>query len=157
MDESAVSVTQFVLSREGFCSHHTRPSPPPALASCSFFSFLLKWSSKKGADAIAAARTEADGLLAAARRLADATNAHLWSGDHYVGYDVKRRVPLTSRTYQCAWPCWAGIAPSAEARDAALASVLAPDLRARFGIRSTSTADARYTLTDCIVPYRYVF
>ncbi len=38
-------------------------------------------------------------------------------------------------------------------RDAALDELLAPDMRAPFGIRSTSRDDPRYTLTDMIVPY----
>lgn len=71
----------------------------------------------------------------------------------YVAYDVKERTPLVRRTYQAAWPLWQGMAPSNAARDAAIATILSPDLWAAHGIRSTSNLDPAYTLQDVITPY----
>jgi len=145
--------------------------------------FCKKWAAQTTAgqggeceSAVAtAAALEAEAAVyeAEAARIASALNSNLWrwlpsphlpeaAGNtsqgsqvrgHYVGFNARERTQLPARTYQAAWPCWARLAPSDFKRDAALDEICSSDLRGPFGIRSTSNADTRYTLTDMIVPY----
>ena len=140
--------------------------------------FCLAWAAQERAagalDEAAALEAEAAAHRAAAARTAAACCEWLWhweeageeaaaagSGEAaarprrgwFVAYDVKRRVQLRRRTYQMAWPLWAGIAPSPAAAAAALDELEAPDMMAAAGVRSTSSSDAAYSETDMIVPY----
>jgi hypothetical protein len=131
--------------------------------------FCDAWAAAAPAGEAAALGAEAAAHRAAAARTADAMCAWLWrwedAGDAaapaaaaarrgwFIAYDVKRRAPLARRTYQLAWPLWAGVAPSPAAGAAALAEWLAPDMLAAAGVRSTSSADADFSERDTIVPY----
>lgn len=129
--------------------------------------FCRAWATGAGAAHAEALLEEALEHEAAAVEIAKALNVKLWWWDdshttgnaavprrgYYVGYDAVDGVRLVNRTYQAAWPLWAGLAAGVEEREAALVELLQPDLRASFGIRSTSSSDPRFTLGDFIVPY----
>ena len=102
---------------------------------------------------IAAARAEVarlTGLLSLMWRWADPpANTRGWFG----AYNVSSRARIPSRTFQMAWPLWlAGLADASQAA-AAMDAVLAPDMLGPYGIRSVSSADARYSNANIIDPY----
>jgi len=81
----------------------------------------------------------------------------LWCGEtedrgYWGGLNTRTGAILSDRTYQMAWPLWEGAGSEAQ-RQAAFASIMEPDMRGRFGIRSTSSAHPRFSLEDAIVPY----
>lgn len=109
---------------------------------------------------VAAAAAVAAAAEARASATAAAIDAHLWRWEdeaggvgYYVAYDTVARAQLVHRTYQVAWPLWEGLARDKARRDAAVRALLAPDLRCGWGVRSTSSADARYSNVNCITPY----
>ena len=139
-------------------------------------SFCRAWATNASASDAVALEAEAIEHEVEALAIKDSLNSKLWhwmEGEHngtssqsgsmsssgekrrglYVGYDAIDGKQLLNRTYQCAWPLWAGLTVGIEEREAALHELLKEDLRAKWGIRSTSTLDTRYTLIDCIVPY----
>jgi glycogen debranching enzyme len=127
-------------------------------------SFCRAWAIGAGVADAVALEAEAKEHEGEALAIKDVLNSNLWywmkdddgsskRRGYYVGYDAIDKKQLLNRTYQCAWPLWAGLTVGVAERDAALYELLQHDLRAAHGIRSTSTEDARYTLVDCIVPY----
>jgi neutral trehalase len=124
------------------------------------FALLLEhWAAAGGDDAAACtAEAEEQRRLAAGVRIA--TNTHLWhwsdraKGDGwYCGFDRRTRAQIPCRTYQMAWPLWAGMAESPAHAAAASKAILAPDMRCRWGIRSTSSAHPLYSNENRITPY----
>jgi neutral trehalase len=124
-----------------------------------FARLLESWAASGCADGAACA---ADALeqrrLAAGIRAA--TNTHLFYWENraagagwYCGYDRRTRAQILCRTYQMAWPLWAGMAETSEHAAAAARAILAPDMRSRFGIRSTSTSHPLYSNENRITPY----
>ena len=96
---------------------------------------------------------------ASAAAIKQSLNTHLWRWEdeaagkgNYVAYNVKTRTLLLNRTYQMALPLLVGLAPSPRHAAAAVAAVLAPDMRCPYGVRSTSSLDARYGNANIIVP-----
>jgi alpha,alpha-trehalase len=131
--------------------------------------FCRAWADGASPEGAAALKEEARHYESVACIISDSLNKKLWhwmppSGETdaptasgarrglFVGFDAKDEVQLLNRTYQAAWPCWAGVADDTR-RDAALNELLEPDMRAAHGIRSTSTLDSRFHLIDVIVPY----
>lgn len=121
-----------------------------------FALFLRRWAEQAGVPPPAEV-----GELEEAARGAAAALQRLWlwkdevAGDgYYAAYDVRARAPLDHRTYQLAWPLWEkGCAGSAAQVDATVHAVTARDLWTPFGVRSTSSDDARYSNVNIIVPY----
>jgi alpha,alpha-trehalase len=119
-----------------------------------FAAFLAAWGSPAA---------EIAEQHAAAESIKKALNQHLWHWDDvgpsgqregwYAAYDVAARRPVLNRTYQMAWPLWAGLAETTEQTEAAVRAVLAPDMWTPWGIRSTSARDPRYNNENIIVPY----
>ena len=107
------------------------------------------------------AAREAEGARAYAARLRDVIQERLWlwldppanTRGMYVGYNVSTGQQSVHATYQAAWPVWAGLAASDAVRAAALTQLLEPDLWSPFGLRSTSSGDARYNNDNIINPY----
>lgn len=94
------------------------------------------------------------------RRLADAIHDHFWIWEdaeqtrgYYGAYNVTTRKTITNRTYQAAWPLWAGLAANSSVAQAALASLQEDDLWSPFGLRSTSSSDPRFSNANIIKPY----
>ena len=119
--------------------------------------FLEAWAGAEGGAPGEALRARARAHRAAGSALEAAMGAVLWvrggGGAGYWGaYNAKARAPVLDRTYQMAWPAWAGIGSGAQSA-ACLAEVLSPDMRGAFGIRSTSAAHPRYSTEDAIAPY----
>jgi len=127
------------------------------------FAHLLAALSGGAGDAAAQAALEAEAgkHAAKARDIAAITGPSLWhsegGGDGGEGYwcarSTRTQALITSRTYQMAWPLWSAAVGTPQQRAAALRSLLKPDMRAAFGIRSTSTGHPRFSLEDAIVPY----
>jgi hypothetical protein len=69
-----------------------------------------------------------------------------------VAYNVSTRAQIPNRTYQMAWPVWAGLANASQAA-AAWSALAAPDMWTPFGLRSVSSADPRYNNDNIIDPY----
>ena len=121
-----------------------------------FALFLRRWAEAAGLPEPA----EAEEFEGAARDAATALQ-HLWvwrdepAGDGYfAAYDVRARAHLDHRTYQLAWPLWEpGMVESPSQRDATIRAITASDMWTAFGVRSTSSADARYSNVNIIVPY----
>lgn len=124
-----------------------------------FARLLDAWATLGSADAPGCKESAAEQRRLAADIRA-ATNAHLWhwrdraiGEGWYCGFDRRTRAQIDCRTYQMAWPLWAGMAESAEHAAAAARAILAPDMRCRWGIRSTSSAHALYSNENRITPY----
>lgn len=104
---------------------------------------------------------EAEGALAYVERLRDVIHQYLWlwtdpptnTRGLYVGYNVSTMQQSIHRTYQVAWPVWAGLAANDSVKFAALTTLLEPDLWTPFGLRSTSSMDPRYNNDNIINPY----
>ena len=119
-----------------------------------FAAFLRRWAADAGE---APPVAELADLAAAAAALRAAVQARLWvatdaatGAGYFAGYDVKARVPLPQRTYQMAWPLWEGMATPTQ-RAASVAAVTAPDMWTRFGVRTTSADDPRFSNVNIIV------
>ena len=118
-----------------------------------YAAFLAAWGPAYGAERDAAARYAA--------RLRDVIHERLWlwldppanTRGLYVGYNVSARAQSVHRTYQAAWPVWAGLAANASVRDAALATLLEADLWGGVGLRSVGTGDPRFNNDNIINPY----
>ena len=102
----------------------------------------------------AGAAPRAELAAAEGRRLGDLLSTYMFdgAGGYFGAYNVSSRAQVPSRTFQMAWPLWAGMANASQAATA-LAAVLAPDMRGPFGVRSVSAADARYSEENIITPY----
>jgi len=103
-----------------------------------------------GASLSNAWRAEEAGALSTAASLRDALHSHLWFWEDevrgrgfYVGFNTSTRSQIRARTFQVAWPVWAGLAANESVATAALASLLEPDLRCAGGLRSVSSQDPR--------------
>ena len=73
---------------------------------------------------------------------------------YYVAFNVSTQAQILRRTFQVAWPVWAGLASNATVAAAALATLQEPDLwSSTFGLRSVSNLDPRYNNDNVIVPY----
>lgn len=77
-------------------------------------------------------------------------------GGYWGGLNTRTGALLPDRTYQMAWPLWEGAGSEAQ-RQAAFMSIMAPDMRGRYGIRSTSSSHPRFSLEDAIIPYSVSF
>lgn len=89
-----------------------------------------------------------------AQTVADRLNDLLWAGDlgHYVAYNTTAQARVNSRVFLMALPLWAGLANASQAATVT-AAVMAGDMLSAYGVRSTSSADPRYTNGNFIVPY----
>lgn len=89
-----------------------------------------------------------------AGRAADALNLYLWDAQvgMYQAYNLSTGQPIVARTYQAAWPLWAGLANSSQIVSS-LTTLSSPDLWTPYGIRSTSSTDPRYSNANIINPY----
>ena len=102
------------------------------------------------------------GEYAQAARLGALLNEYLWhcapdspacTRGWYGAYNVSSRAQIVSRTFQMAFPLWLpGLANASQAA-AAMDAILAPDMLGPFGVRSVSSADARYSEANIIDPY----
>jgi putative isomerase len=136
----------------------------------SYAAFLKAWGSVGGGGAESGGggwlygqtwEEEAGGALAYVARLKDVIHERLWLWEDpptntrgmYVGYNVSTMQQSVHRTYQVAWPVWAGLAANESVKLAALTTLLEPDLWTPFGLRSTSSSDPRYNNDNIINPY----
>lgn len=120
-----------------------------------YANFLQAWAAGSGDAAYAAAtRARADAARARASAVRAALDAYLWSDalGYYAAWNRTTAARITNRTWELAFPVWAGLANASQA-DAALRSVRAADMWTPFGIASTSTADPRYNNDNIVNPY----
>lgn len=104
---------------------------------------------------------ERDAARSYAARLRDVIHERLWlwldapanTRGLYVGFNVSTGAQIVHRTYQAAWPVWAGLAANESVRQAALTSLLEADLWSPFGLRSAASTDPRYNNDNIINPY----
>lgn len=106
------------------------------------------------------AAEEARAARAAAAAIGDAINNYLWvctdatcDSGYFGAYNVTTREQIKSRTWQAAFPTWAGLSSNASRAEASLASASLPDLMGDYGLRSTSNLDLRYNNSNIIDPY----
>jgi hypothetical protein len=130
--------------------------------------FLAAWAAaddglhgEGAAPAAAAAAPRIAAAHAEAARLAALLDQYLWhwadapanTRGWYGAYNVSSRTQIVSRTFQMAFPLWLpGLANASQAA-AAMDAVLAPDMLGPYGVRSVSSADARYSEANIIDPY----
>jgi len=99
---------------------------------------------------------EAEMSLAYVTRLRDVIHERLWlwidpplnTRGLYVAFNVSTGVQSVHRTYQAAWPVWAGLYVNDSVKNAALTTLLEPDLWTQYGLRSASQEDPRYS--ECL-------
>ena len=115
-----------------------------------FARFLTAWAAAAAAAGDAtqaeAFTVEAATHSATAGKIEAALNAVMWSEElgHYVAYDVKRKVQVLNRTFLMAFPLYGGLADDAKAKRV-LEQLKRADMWSAWGVRSTSSADERYT------------
>jgi neutral trehalase len=97
---------------------------------------------------------------ARARAIADRVDAlmFVWADagqtrGYYGGYNTSTQQQIVNRVYQLAWPLWSGGTANATLAAAAAAELLQGDMWTPFGVRSTSSGDARYSNDNIINPY----
>ena len=78
----------------------------------------------------------------------------LWdeSLGHYVAHNVSSSQPILNRVFLMALPLWGGAAPAHHAAQIAV-NILRSDMISEWGLRSTSSADDRYSNANIINPY----
>lgn len=124
-----------------------------------YATFLGAWRHSGGGGLNWAA--EAAGASAYAARLRDVIHERLWrwldapanTRGLYVAFNVSTGSQIVRRTYQAAWPVWAGLAANESVKRAALTTLLEADLWSPFGLRSASSEDPRYNNDNIINPY----
>lgn len=81
-------------------------------------------------------------------------NKWLWSDElgRYIARNVKAHSNITNRVYLMGMPLWGGAASAARA-ERVTAALLQDDMLSEWGVRSTSSDDARYSNRNEIVPY----
>ena len=98
---------------------------------------------------------EKNQALAAALKIKTAINTYLW--DDKLGYYIALNTSdaamktsssrITQRTDVMGFPLWAGI-PSVEQATKLRTNIMADDMLSLYGIRSTSSSDARYVIKN---------
>jgi neutral trehalase len=126
--------------------------------------FLKAWGAlggSRGGLYSGSSSEEASAALAYTARLKDVIHEYLWlwldpprnTRGMYVGFNVSTGQQSVHKTYQVAWPVWAGLAANQSVKSAALTQLMEADLWTAFGIRSVSSEDARYNNDNIINPY----
>jgi hypothetical protein len=125
----------------------------------SYALFLEAWRHSGGGGL--AWEAERDAARRYAARLRNVLHERLWlwldapanTRGLYVGFNVSTGAQIVHRTYQAAWPVWAGLAANATVKQAALTTLLEADLWSPFGVRSAASTDPRYNNDNIINPY----
>ena len=101
-------------------------------------------------------RADAKRAAHSAAALAAAVRRTLWDDDAgvWTAHNVSTGVRITARTHLLGFPAFGGpaLATSAEVRRA-VSELMKPDLLSRFGVRSASTSDPRFTNANYVKPY----
>jgi putative isomerase len=122
--------------------------------------FCTRWAAA-AATTTSLGQAESEALLAeAAAHTAQAQDIlavmekYLWSeaAGVYVGRNMSSGAPITARTYLMGMPLWGGAAPAAHVPKI-MKNLLKADMLSDWGIRSTSSADPRYSNANIITPY----
>lgn len=124
--------------------------------------FLTSWAAEEADEGVAAglrakaAAVERDMQLAAGNLdtyfLVDGTASGF--GLYYGAWNTSIQQQITNRTFQAAWPLWAGVGVvNASVAAAVVSSLQLSDLWTPYGIRSVSSLDPRYANDNIIDPY----
>jgi glycogen debranching enzyme len=121
--------------------------------------FLEGWRHSGGGGLSWEAERDAAARYGAALR--DVIHARLWrwldapacTRGLYVAFNVSTGAQIARRTYQAAWPVWAGLAANESVKQAALTALLEADLWSPFGVRSAASTDPLYNNANIINPY----
>lgn len=91
---------------------------------------------------------------AGVEEIADVLQNKLWNDTLglYTAYNTTSQQQITNRVYQMGFPVWAGL-PNATQTALILSNLQEGDMWTPFGIRSTSSADPRYSNVNEIDPY----
>jgi glycogen debranching enzyme len=125
--------------------------------------FVQQWNDvgKKGGLYSVHPHEEIASATAYINKLSEVIEEYLWywsdsptnTKGYFVGYNISSKTQSVHRTYQVAWPVWAGLVQNETIRVAALENLASADLITPFGLASVSYLDLRYNNDNIINPY----